>query len=222
MLENTVKYVVKRDGTIVVFDKSKIVNAISKANDSVDAAYKIDKKTINGIAENIRKNQKETMSVEEIQDSVEKLLMDSGCKDVAKRYIIYREERTKVRERNGKLINNIMRRINATDVENANANVDERSFSGKEKETSSDIQKMIAFDFGGLSNKTAGAHKAMLLYQHDAEKSLIGEHNCLFLDFQKLFTDGFQTRNGDVRPPSSFSTACQLVAVAFQCQSQVC
>ena len=45
--------------------------------------------------------------------------------------------------------------------------------------------------------------------------------NCLFVDFKKLFTDGFVTRNGDIRPPSSFSTACQQMAVIFQCQSQV-
>jgi anaerobic ribonucleoside-triphosphate reductase len=48
----------------------------------------------------------------------------------------------------------------------------------------------------------------MLLYQHDLEKTNIGMHNCLFVDFKKLFEEGFQTRNGDIRTPTSFSTAC--------------
>jgi ribonucleoside-triphosphate reductase len=61
----------------------------------------------------------------------------------------------------------------------------------------------------------------MLLYQHDLEKTNIGEHNCLFVDFEKVFTEGFVTRNGDIRPPASFSSACQQMAVIFQCQSQV-
>jgi len=101
-----------------------------------------------------------------------------------------------------------MRRNEAVAVENANANVDEHSFSGREKEASADIQKIIALDYT-LSPEVGNAHKNMLLYQHDNEKTNIGEHNCLFVDFKKLFTDGFVTRNGDIRPPSTFSTACQ-------------
>ena len=110
--------------------------------------------------------------------------------------------------------------FDATAIENANANVDEKSFSGREKEASSDIQKIIALDYT-LSPEVANAHRGMLLYQHDMEKTNIGEHNCLFVDFKKIFNDGFVTRNGDVRPPSKYDTACQQYAVIFQCQSQV-
>ena len=97
----------------------------------------------------------------------------------------------------------------------SNANVDEKSFSGREKEASADIGKMIALEYGGLSDEIAKAHKEMLIYQHDLEKAVYGVHNCALVNFQELFTYGFHTRNGDVRPPSSFSTACQLMAVAF-------
>lgn len=90
------------------------------------------------------------------------------------------------------------------------------------KKVSADVGKMIALDYDGLSKEVADAHKEMLVYQHDLEKAIYGVHNCLNLNFQEIFTYGFRTRNGDVRPPTSFSTACQLVAVAFQCQSQVC
>jgi ribonucleoside-triphosphate reductase len=114
-----------------------------------------------------------------------------------------------------------MDRVTSTVDNRSNANVDEKSFSGREKEASADIEKLVALDFGGLSKEVANAHKEMLIYQHDLEKAIFGIHNCLNLNFQEIFTYGFKTRNGDVRPPKSYSTACQLYAVAFQCQSQV-
>ncbi|MDO5399252.1 MAG: anaerobic ribonucleoside-triphosphate reductase [bacterium] len=170
---------------------------------------------------NYIKSLNKNMAVEEIQDLVEEKLMESNRKDVARAYIIYRNDRNRIREKNSSVIRKVMKRVNASDVENANANVDERSFSGREKEASADVGKAIALEYGGLSDEVAQAHKDMLVYQHDLEKAIYGVHNCLNLDFGEIFTYGFKTRNGDVRPPASFSTACQLVAVAFQCQSQV-
>ena len=211
----------KRDGRLVKFDQNKIQIAISKANKTVLPNYRLTDTEIANIAEQISNENKDCITVEQIQDIVERKLMESGHVEVAKNYILYRNERTKERERNGSIVKRIMRRVNATNVENANANVDEKSFSGREKEASADIQKMIAFDFGGMSDEASQAHKEMLIYQHDADKAVLGEHNCLFLDFENIFKNGFKTRNGDVRSPGSFSTACQLVAVAFQCQSQV-
>ena len=211
-------YVIKRDGTRVLFDINKIVNAINKAMIHVDGGL-FETETAEEIADIIAHEGKD-MTVEHIQDRVEQELMKSSRPDVAKAYILYRDQRTKERDRNSRLIRTVMRRNDATAVENANANVDENSFSGREKEASSDIQKIIALDYT-LSSEVANAHKTMLLYQHDLEKTNIGMHNCLFTDFKQLFTNGFKTRNGDIRPPSSFSTACQQVAVIFQCQSQV-
>ena len=211
-------YVIKRDGTKVLFDINKIVTAINKAMMQVDGClYETD--TAEEIADIIASEGKD-MTVEYIQDKVEEELMKSARPDVAKAYILYRNERTKERAKKSKLVQAVMRRNEATAVENANANVDENSFSGREKEASSDIQKIIALDYT-LSPEVSQAHKDMLLYQHDLEKTNIGMHNCLFVDFKKLFEDGFQTRNGDIRTPTSFSTACQQVAVIFQCQSQV-
>lgn len=210
--------VIKRDGREVEFDKNKIINAIRKAMKSVDII------TMNGletkIADEIH-NLNRAIEVEKIQDIIEEKLMASDYKDVAKAYIIYRNERTKNREKKSELVKKVMVRVNSEVDNHSNANVDEMSFSGREKEASSDIGKTIALDFGGLSNDVANAHKEMLVYQHDLEKAIYGVHNCLNLNFQEIFTNGFHTRNGDVRPPTSFSTACQLVAVAFQCQSQI-
>lgn len=210
--------VIKRDGREVEFDKNKIINAIRKAMQSMGLT------TMNGLEKKIANeiyNLNSTIEVEKIQDIIEEKLMASDYKDVAKAYIIYRRERTKNREKKSNIVKKVMVRVNSEIDNHSNANVDEMSFSGREKEASSDIGKTIALDFGGLSNDVANAHKEMLVYQHDLEKAIYGVHNCLNLNFQELFTNGFHTRNGDVRPPTSFSTACQLVAVAFQCQSQV-
>lgn len=211
-------YVIKRDGTRVLFNPDKIVAAISKAMSSVYGAV-YETETAEEIADLIGSTGHD-MTVENIQDQVEELLMKSEYTEAAKAYILYREKRSKERIRRSKLINAVMRRTEAMTIENANANVDEKSFSGREKEASADVQKVIALDYV-LSSEIGQAHKDMLLYQHDLEKTNIGEHNCLFVDFKKLFKDGFITRNGDIRPPSTFSTACQQVAVIFQCQSQV-
>ena len=217
-----VQIVIKRDGREDIYNPDKIGIAISKAFIEVDGVVTDESKTIiDRITNQITESGKKKMSVEEIQDVVETKLMQSSRKDVAKVYILYRNERTKIRDRNSKLIKSVMRRVNSEIDDRSNANVDEKSFSGREKEVSSDIGKMMALEFGGLSEDVAEAHKKMLVYQHDLEKAVYGIHNCLQLNFQEIFTYGFRTRNGDVRPPTSFSTACQLVAVAFQCQSQV-
>ena len=211
-------HVIKRDGTRVLFNPTKIVNAINKAMISAyGSVYESD--TAEEIADLIGSRGVD-MSVEQIQDLVEGYLMKSEYPEVAKAYILYRDQRSKERMRQSKLLKAVMRRTEATAVENSNANVDEKSFSGREKEASADIQKLIALDYT-LSPEVAQAHKDMLLYQHDNEKTNIGEHNCLFVDFKKIFSDGFVTRNGDVRPPSKYDTACQQYAVIFQCQSQV-
>lgn len=215
--------VIKRDGREVEFDKRKISNAVLKAIIEVDGESTLDTERIAyDIADRIEEKSKDTaLTVEQIQDMVEVQLMLSYRKDIAKAYILYRNERTKIRDRNSRLVKNIMIRADSKVNYRSNANVDESSFSGREKEASADIGKMIALDFDGLSHDVADAHKSMLVYQHDLEKAIYGIHNCLNLNFQEIFTYGFRTRNGDVRPPTSFSTACQLVAVAFQCQSQV-
>jgi len=215
--------VIKRDGREVEFDKRKISNAVLKAIIEVDGKSTLDTERIAyDIADRIEEKSKDTaLTVEQIQDMVEVQLMLSYRKDIAKAYILYRNERTKIRDRNSTLIKNIMVRADSKVNYRSNANVDESSFSGREKEASADIGKMIALDFDGLSHDVAEAHKSMLVYQHDLEKAIYGIHNCLNLNFQEIFNYGFRTRNGDVRHPTSFSTACQLVAVAFQCQSQV-
>lgn len=110
--------------------------------------------------------------------------------------------------------------LECSNVQNSNANVDEYSFGGRKFEAAGLILKDIAMD-DYIDPKVADAFKKNKIYIHDMDNYAIGTHNCLFIDFKKLFTDGFTTRNGDVRPPKSISTAMQQVAVILQCQSQV-
>ena len=211
----------KRDGRQVPYDGNLIKLAISKAFWDKDWDEEKPYPPYAGaIADKITLSN-QNYSVEQIQNLVEKELM-SYDPDVAKSYILYRNERSRVRNLKSKIIKTVNRRLNAVNVQNSNANVDERSFSGREKEASADIQKIIALEGDDVfSPEVSRAHQEMLLYQHDLEKAPIGQHNCLNIDFQKIFTEGFTTRNGAIRVPSTFATACQLVAVAFQCQSQV-
>ena len=214
--------VIKRDGRKVDFDRNKIIKAVLAAFNEIDGEITPEaKRKATVITNHIESLNKKSMNVEDIQDIIETMLMDGKRKDVARAFVIYRNDRTREREKHSDIVKRVMKRVNATDVQNANANVDEKSFSGREKEASADVGKTIALDYGGLSKEVTQAHKDMLVYQHDLEKAIYGVHNCLNLDFGEIFTYGFKTRNGDVRPPKSFSTACQLVAVAFQCQSQV-
>ena len=212
--------IVKRDGRLVEFDQDKIKNAILKAFVAVDGEltdYAITK--AENIAAYIESSQEnERLTIEQIQDLVEKGLMSTRRKDVAKAYITYRHERTKERERSGKTIYTIKNRIGAKNVENANANVDERSFGGKIGAASGDILKQYALDYC-MSDLARNNHLNNEIYIHDLDSYAVGMHNCLSITFDDLLAKGFNTRQTDVRPANSVNTAFQLIAVIFQLQS---
>lgn len=220
-----IEEVVKRDGTVQKYDWHKIVNAINKAVIAMDGGLNDKNKelaycVVDMIHRQFKNKNIKQISIEEIQDIVEHELMITRS-DVAKAYILYRDKRSREREKNSDLVKRAKDRLIHNIDNRSNANVDEKSFSGKEKEVTSDVFKTLALEYEGLSEDVANAHKDMLIYQHDLEKAVLGEHNCLFINFNELFENGFETRNGDVRKPSNFSTACQQIAVAMQCQSQV-
>lgn len=209
-------YVIKRDGTKVLFNPNKIVEAINKAMISVDGAlYETD--TAEEIA-NIIASSNVDMSVELIQDMVEKLLMQSERPDVAKAYIIYREDRNKARLRRTDLVRTIYEKISAENVQNQNANVDEHSFGGRMGEANSATMKTMALDYC-VSKMARENHLNNRIYIHDLDHYFVGSHNCLSIPFDDLLAKGFNTRQTDVRPANSINTAFQLVAVIFQLQS---
>ena len=162
--------VIKRDGRKVDFDRDKIIKAVLAAFDEVDGEITPEARhKASDIALHINTLGNVEISVEQIQDIIEEKLMASKRKDVARAFVIYRNDRTREREKHSDIVKRVMKRVNATDVQNDNANVDEKSFSGREKEASADVGKTIALDYGGLSKEVAQAHKDMLVYQHDLE-----------------------------------------------------
>lgn len=209
--------VIKRDGTRVPFDKQKIVTAINKAMIEVDGdLYETD--TANSIAQDIYDYGPTPLTVEEIQDMVEYLLMESERKDVAKAYIRFRYKKEMARRHYEDFINAIGEKIQGTNIENQNANVDEHSFGGRYGEAADLLMKKYALDYC-VSEMARMNHVSNMIYIHDLSAYAVGMHNCLSIPFDDLLANGFNTRQTDVRPANSINTAFQLVAVLFQLQS---
>ena len=209
--------VIKRDGREVDFDKSKIFNAVYKAFEQlgkpVEEATQISGKIANEI-ESTNKN----YTVEEIQDIVEKKLMSTAHKDVAKAYINYRQLHKMARSQYKELMDAVGEKLSGSNIENQNANVDEHSFGGRMGEATRIVTKKFALEYL-VSPMAKRNHESNEIYIHDLDNYAVGCHNCLSIPFDDLLANGFNTRQTDVRPAQSINTAFQLVAVIFQLQS---
>ena len=212
----------KRDGREVNFNPIKIENAVMKAFIAVDGEateYAVDKaKNIASYIENYCLQNNASLTVEEIQDLVEHGLMSTKRKDVAKAYITYRNERDKERTKNSELRKRIREKLDASNTQQQNANVDEHSFGGRIGEASSEQMRDIALN-ELLSPMARKNHLENMIYIHDLDHYAVGDHNCLSIPFDHLLANGFNTRQTDVRGANSVNTAFQLVAVIFQLQS---
>lgn len=209
------EYVIKRDGTKVPFDKSKIVNAIEKAmNDSSDP---VDHKLSDSIASEIAAIDS-TMDVEAIQNAVENRLMQSCHYETARCYMNYRYLHGIARNKYKELMDTVDEKLMGKKIDNQNANVDEASFGGRIGEMSRVVSKRYALDYC-MSKMARENHENNEIYIHDLDSYAVGMHNCLSIPFDDLLANGFNTRQTDVRPAQSISTAFQLVAVIFQIQS---
>lgn len=212
--------VIKRDGKIEPFNIAKIIKAMESAFVEVDGKLtEVSLGKIHSIALDIEKIDKsKDLQVEEIQDIIEKKLMATNRKDVAKAYILYRAERNRIRDRNSAFRKEINEKLSASSVQNQNANVDEKSFGGRVGEASDALLKKIALE-DYLSEMARNNHINNEIYVHDLNSYVVGSHNCLSIPFDDLLANGFNTRQTDVRPANSIGTAFQLVAVIFQLQS---
>ena len=214
--------VVKRDGTEVPYDSTKIVSAVSRAileiDGNLDRVY---------LAENVAKSVDsymeaytvECITVEEIQDLVENALIYPGdFPEIARAYIRYRYRRELARDKYKELMEAVGEKLSAANVQNQNANVDEHSFGGRMGETNGVIARKYALDYI-VSPMAKNNHLNNQVYIHDLDAYAVGMHNCLTVPFDDLLANGFNTRQTDVRPAQSVNTAFQLVAVIFQLQS---
>ena len=213
-----VTQVIKRNKEIDNFDKEKIKNAVSRAFIQVDGELtEQSKNKCNEIA-NYVSNLDDYINVEAIQDIVENKLMASNRKDVAVAYIRHRYKKEVARNAQSDFIDAIREKLSASDVQNQNANVDEYSFGGRIGEASGVVTKKLALDYI-ISPMARRNHENNEIYIHDLDSYYVGSHNCLSIPFDDLLANGFNTRQTDVRPAGSASTAHQLVAVIFQLQS---
>lgn len=210
----------KRDGRLEAYDENKIYKAIMAAvgDLGIEVNEDIVKRIVKDITQHFEKEEKEYIPIEDIQDIVENKLMNSSLKDVARQYIKYRYDREKIRTSKSSLMKNIREKLFATNVENQNANLDERSFSGRMNEANRVVMKDIALN-ECMSEMAKNNHLNNEIYIHDLDSYAAGLHNCLTIPFDDLLARGFKTKQCDVRPPQSVSSALQLVAVIFQLQS---
>lgn len=209
--------VIKRDGSKVPFMATKIIDAIGKAYNEVNEEWF----PVAGqlVADKILFyfKDKDEVSVEEIQDIVEKELMKINP-TVARAYIRYRYKREVARGFSDDFLNSIREKIEGKNVQNSNANVDENSFGGRMGEATNELLKKYALD-NCMSSMARNNHLNNEIYIHDLNSYAVGMHNCLSIPFDDLLAKGFNTRQTDVRSAQSVSTAFQLVAVIFQIQS---
>lgn len=212
--------VVKRDESVQEFDYAKIERAVSLAFNSVNEA--IDDKFLEYLKAQFDKilsnaNDESKITVEEIQDIIQKELIKKNKYDVVESFILYRKKRQEIRESKSELIKNVKKALNASDVQNQNANIDEASFGGRIGEATRVVTKDLALKM--MSKMSRKNHESNQIYIHDLDSYVAGMHNCLSIPFDDLLKNGFTTRQTDVRPANSVNTAFQLVAVIFQLQS---
>ena len=210
--------VIKRDNTTEEFDSVKIYNAIMGAVNDIQENVNLDivKRIVKDISEEL--SNRATVTVEEIQDMVEDKLMNSSLKNVAKQYIKYRYNRERIRDSKSELMAKMKEKLFATNVENQNANLDEKSFSGRANEAFRVIAKEYALE-NCMSDMAKNNHLNNEIYIHDLDSYATGAHNCLTIPLDDLLANGFKTKQCTVRPAQSVGAALQLVAVIMQLQS---
>ena len=217
------KKIVKRDGKIVDFDPEKITEAIAKAGLSTeefkhDRAKQLADKAVKRAQETIKQR---TPSVEQIQDIVEEVLMESASKKTAKEYITYRQERNRVREAKSNLMN-IYKTIAVadasedSDVKRGNANVDGNSAMGKMLQFGAEGSKIFAKTLL-MKPEFAKAHDEGDIHVHDLDFYATGTLTCCQTDPLQLFADGgFNTGHGHLRTPNSIGSYGALAAIILQ------
>ena len=217
------KKITKRDGKIVNFNPDKITEAIEKAGLATgefkaDRAKQLADKVLKRMEETITKR---TPSVEQIQDVVEQILMESSFKKTAKAYITYRQEREQVRTAKSNLMQiyktiSIADASEDSDVKRSNANVDGNSAMGKMLQFGAEGSKVFAKALL-MDPKFGAAHDAGDIHIHDLDFYATGTLTCCQTDPFKLFEDGgFNTGHGHLRTPNSIGSYAALAAIILQ------
>jgi ribonucleoside-triphosphate reductase (formate) len=212
----------KRDGRTVKFDSNKIKIAIQKAGKSTGEfdekiAFKLSLKVLN-LAE--KKFSNKIPKVEEIQDTVEEILLESKYKKTAKKYITYRQERTRIREAKANLMQIYKTITHAqseedSDIKRSNANVDGDTAMGKMLQFGAEGSKEFTKSFL-MKPEQVLAHENGDIHVHDLDFWATGTLTCCQSDPLVLFEKGFNTGHGFLRTPNSISSYSALAAILLQ------
>ena len=207
------KNVTKRDGSIVAFDRQKIVTAIEKAMNDTPAG--VDEELAERIATAIQDMDKDA-SVEEIQDMVEDNLMSSDRKDVARSYIIYRDAHARRRDATDdqkRRYDEIRNLVTGNDEESKkeNSNKDTRIIPTMRDYMAGFTCRELATDVV-LPKDIAEAHKAGILHVHDLDYSpVMPMTNCCLINLEDMLQNGTVISKTMIEKPKSFRTACTVV-----------
>ena len=202
--------VIKRDGSTVDFDRSKISKAIKKANEAVDTEDRVTDAQIDKIVDEIANRHRTRLLVEDIQDMVEEKLMERQKYRLMKAYILYRYERA------------LVRKANTTDesilslIKNANKDVMEEN-SNKNARTASTQRDLIAGEVSKdltrrllLPEYISKAHDEGVLHFHDADYFLQPIFNCCLINIKDMLENGTVMNGKMIESPKSFQTACTI------------
>lgn len=205
--------IIKRNGTEVVFDITKIISAITKANNADDSSKELSREQIVRIAASVEQkcsSINRASSVEEIQDMVEQKIMEQGAFKVAKRYIKYRYNRTLVRRANT-TDNQILSLIECNNEEvkqensNKNPTVNSVQRDYMAGEISKDISKRLL-----LPKEIVKAHEEGIIHFHDMDYYAQHMHNCDLVNLEDMLQNGTVISGTLIEKPHSFSTACNI------------
>ena len=211
--------IIKRDGKVVAFDSTKILNAITKANQAVKNEDMTPTELVFVTEKVCRQlDLHDLRNVEEIQDVVEKILMQYGYTETAKAYIIYRSEHTKMRNAESYLMD-IYKTLTFApaieeDIKRENANIDGDTAMGTMLKYGSEGSKYFIDNYI-LPKDASAAHTSGDIHIHDKDFYMLTE-TCCQIDLIRLFKDGFSTGHGYLREPNSIASYAALACIAIQ------
>ncbi len=212
--------IVKRDGRTTLYDVGKIAGAIFKAAQSLggtnyDTALALAKEVETYLDSTLKE---ECPTVEMVQDAVEKILIDKGHARTAKEFILYRAERTRVREMNTKLMrvyeDLTFKDASENDIKRENANIDGNTAMGTMLKYGSEGAKQF-YEMFILDPKFSKAHMEGDIHIHDMD-FLTLTTTCCQINIEKLFAGGFSTGHGYIREPQDINTYAALACIAIQ------
>lgn len=215
-----IQKIVKRDGREVDFNIEKIANAIYKAAEAIGGKnYQTSMELANMVVDYIEEDLGlERPTVEQIQDAVERILVEEGHTRTAKEFILYRSQRTRVREMNTRLMkvyeDLTFKAAKDNDVKRENANIDGDTAMGTMLKYGSEGAKQF-YDMFILDPKHSEAHRNGDIHIHDLD-FLTLTTTCCQIDLVKLFKNGFSTGHGFLREPNDIASYSALACIAIQ------